>query len=156
MSSTMDQKKPLLGTDGNGQPRAPPPNVPGGGAPSAPPGGGGECAPPPYSGPGGYGGVVTQQPYVPPYGAGGYVAVKPPNYMVLNAFAAFCCCLLCGLMGLYIGSQSDTAWNNGDRELSLRHSQNAKKWGIGGIIGGCVAHLFTIIILGVTFGVVGI
>ncbi len=49
--------------------------------------------------------MVTQQPYVPPYGAGGYVAVKPPNYMVLNAFAAFCCCLLCGLMGLYMGSQ---------------------------------------------------
>ena len=79
-----------------------------GGAPSAPPGGGGESAPPPYSGPGGYGAVVTQQPYVPPYGDGGYVApvaVKPPNYMGLNAFAAFCCCLLCGLMGLYIGSQ---------------------------------------------------
>ncbi len=85
-----------------------------GGAPSAPPGGGGESVPPPYSGSGGYGAVVaqqpygavvTQQPYVPPYGGYAQVTVKPPNYMALNAFAAFCCCLLCGLMGLYMGSQ---------------------------------------------------
>ena len=73
-----------------------------GGVPSAPPG---AIAPPPYSGQGGYGGVVTQQPHVQPYGGYAQVNVKPPNYMVLNVFAAFCCCLLCGLMGLYMGSQ---------------------------------------------------
>ena len=49
--------------------------------------------------------------------------------------------------------QSDIAWSNGDRELALRHSQNAKKWGIGGIVGGIIFNVCTLSIgIGLTLG----
>ena len=63
----------------------------------------------PYPGRGGYGGVVSEQPFAPPSyniaSHANHVGVKPHNYMALNAFIALCCCLLCGLMGLYMGLQ---------------------------------------------------
>ena len=85
-----------------------------GGAPSAPPGGSGEPALPPYrpSAPPGrpyYGGVVNQQPNAQPFphrqDNNAYLMVKPPNYFPLTVVATFCCCLVCGAIGLYFGHQ---------------------------------------------------
>ena len=51
--------------------------------------------------------------------------------------------------------QADTAWKQGDTETAYRSSRNAKRWGIGGIVGGCALHCFSIttaIIAGVALG----
>ncbi len=42
----------------------------------------------------------------------------------------------------------------GTRELAHKHSQSAKKWGIGGIASGIVLHLANIVLVGVTFAMV--
>ncbi len=46
----------------------------------------------------------------------------------------------------------DNAWNQGNRELALKHSQNAKKLGIGGLIGGLIVHTCVIVTVGVSIG----
>lgn len=50
--------------------------------------------------------------------------------------------------------QADTEWSKGDRELAHKHSQNAKKWGIGGIVSGIVLHLANIALVGGTYAIV--
>ncbi len=52
----------------------------------------------------GYNGAVTQQPYSPPFD-NTTLQFKPPNYLALNMFTAFCCCLICGIMGIFVGTQ---------------------------------------------------
>ena len=41
--------------------------------------------------------------------------------------------------------QVESAWNKGANVTAYRHSKNAKKWGIGGIVGGCLVHVFVLI-----------
>ena len=56
--------------------------------------------------------------------------------------------------GVFQRPQADIEWSKGDRELAHKHSQSAKKWGIGGIASGIVLHLANIVLVGVTFAMV--
>ncbi|XP_064388724.1 uncharacterized protein LOC135336792 [Halichondria panicea] len=139
------ERKTLLGLE---EGRRPPPPAADGGSPSAPPGG--AIAPPPYPGRGGYGGVVSQHPFMPPsYNIANQIDVKPPNYMVFNTFVAVCCCLLFGSVGLYLGSQIEKHWKQGNRELAYYRSKNAKRWGIGGISCGVVIYIIILIYIAI-------
>ncbi len=48
--------------------------------------------------------------------------------------------------------QIDSSWSQGNREMAFKQSRNAKRWGIGGIIGGLIAHSLTVVILGASIG----
>ena len=53
--------------------------------------------------------------------------------------------------GVFQRPQADIEWpwSKGDRELAHKHSQSAKKWGIGGIASGIVLNLANIVLVGV-------
>lgn len=88
-----------------------------------------------------------QQPYRQQYQQQPYCDMPPmpTTYLVWAILETILCCLPCGIVGIVYASKVESLYNQGRYDESLRASNTAKNWLIGGLIASVVFFILYIV-----------
>ena len=77
--------------------------------------------------------------------------LKPSNNIAWSLVTLFACCMPIGIVSLVYSMKVDTLYFQGKYEEAQNKADLAKKWAIGGLIGGSIfwiIYLISVVVLG--------